>query len=122
MTSDTSRTAPRWVAAATAVAASLPLLVALPGTAHAAEAATRRTPGPTSAVDSAGKLLRADMPTPLTGGTLPAAGSIDTGWNVYGRMLAGKSARFYGIKSDGLYLSHRSSGTWDIHHKTISDN
>ncbi|MFJ3701087.1 MULTISPECIES: tachylectin-related carbohydrate-binding protein [Streptomyces] len=122
MTSDMSRTAPRWIAAATAVAASFPLLVALPGTAHAAEAAACTTTGPTYAVDSAGKLLRADMPTPLTGGTLPTAGSIDTGWNVYGRMLAGQSARFYGIKSDGLYLSHRSSGTWDIHHKKISDN
>ncbi|MCL7380696.1 tachylectin-related carbohydrate-binding protein [Streptomyces sp. 35G-GA-8] len=106
------------------MAASLPLLVAVEGTAHAAEAASCTATGPTYAVNKAGELLRYDMPTPLTGGSLSSPGTIDTGWSGYGRVLAGKGAQFFGIKADGLYLSHRvaSTGTWDIHHKKISDS
>jgi hypothetical protein len=123
MTINSSPRSARWTAIATAIAATLPLLVAVPGTAHAAEAASCTTTGPTYALDSAGKLLRYDMPTPLSGGNLDTPGQIDTGWTGYGRMLAGSAAQFYGIKADGLYLSHRvsSTGTWDIHHKKISD-
>ncbi|MFE4795752.1 tachylectin-related carbohydrate-binding protein [Streptomyces sp. NPDC056708] len=119
----TPRTARR-LAALTAAVAAIPLLVALPGTAHAAEAATCTTTGPVYALDSAGKLLRYDMPTPVSGGNLASPSTIDTTWSGYGRMLAGQGARFYGIKSDGLYLSHRvsSTGAWDIHHKKISPN
>ncbi|MFI6058374.1 tachylectin-related carbohydrate-binding protein [Streptomyces sp. NPDC051286] len=124
MTANSKFNGARWAAAMTAVVAAFPLLVALPGTAHAADSATCTTTGPTYAVDTAGKLLRYDMPTPLSGGSLETPSTIDTGWNGYGRVLAGQGARFYGIKSDGLYLSHRvgSTGTWDIHHKKISDN
>ncbi|MFF3393656.1 tachylectin-related carbohydrate-binding protein [Streptomyces sp. NPDC002669] len=124
MTSNSTPRTARWTAVLTAAAAAFPLLVALPSTAQAAEAATCAGTGPVYAVDSAGKLLRHDMPTPLSGGTLASPGTIDTGWSGYGRVLAGQGARFYGIKSDGLYLSHRvgSTGTWDIHHKKISPN
>ncbi|MFB6425607.1 tachylectin-related carbohydrate-binding protein [Streptomyces microflavus] len=120
MTLISTRRKARWAGALTAAATVVPLLVGLPGTAHAAETATCTPSGPMYAVDSAGKLLRTDMPTPLSGGTLATPSSIDTGWNGYGRVLAGQGARFYGIKSDGLYLSRRTSGTWDIHHKKIS--
>ncbi|MER5884942.1 tachylectin-related carbohydrate-binding protein [Streptomyces sp. NPDC001941] len=118
---------PRAARLRTAVAVTAALLpaglVALPGTAQAAVSLTCTTTGPTYALDSAGKLLRLDMPTPATGGNLPAGSTIDTGWTGYGRILAGPSAAFYGIKSDGLYYSHRisSSATWDVHHKKISD-
>ncbi|MFJ9568835.1 tachylectin-related carbohydrate-binding protein [Streptomyces bacillaris] len=120
MTLISTRRKARWAGALTAAATVVPLLVGLPGTAHAAETATCTPSGPMYAVDTAGKLLRTDMPTPVSGGTLGTPGTIDTGWNGYGRVLAGQSARFYGIKSDGLYLSRRTSGTWDIHHKKIS--
>lgn len=124
MTLDSSPRRTRWTVLAAAIAATMPLLVAAPGTAHAAESASCTTTGPAYALDSAGKLLRYDMPTPLSGGSLNSPAQIDTGWSGYGRVLAGPSAQFYGIKSDGLYLSHRisSTATWDIHHKKISDS
>ncbi|MFF3291774.1 tachylectin-related carbohydrate-binding protein [Streptomyces sp. NPDC003023] len=124
MTSNSSRSAARWAAAATTVAAAFSLLTAVPGTAHAAEAASCTPTGPTYAVNTAGSLLRYDMPTPLAGGDLANPKTIDSGWSAYGRVLAGHRAKFYGIKSDGLYLSQRdsSTGTWNIHHKKISDD
>ncbi|MEV6805051.1 tachylectin-related carbohydrate-binding protein [Streptomyces sp. NPDC051132] len=124
MTPDSALRRARLTALATVVAATMPLLVAVPGTAHAAESASCTATGPTYGLDSAGKLLRYDMPTPLSGGNLSDPKQIDTGWTGYGRMLAGPSAQFYGIKADGLYLSHRvsSTGTWDVHHKKISDS
>lgn len=124
MTSHSTPRTARLAAAVTAAISAFPLLVALPGTAHAADSATCTATGPVYALDSAGKLLRYDMPTPVSGGNLASPSTIDTGWTGYGRMLAGQGARFYGIKADGLYLSHRVSatGTWDIHHKKISPN
>ncbi|NUR01915.1 MAG: trypsin-like serine protease [Streptomyces sp.] len=74
---------------------------------------------------SDGSLLRRNIDDPKDGtGTIPAATTIDTGWKGYGRVLAGPSATFYGIKSDGMYLSHRitSTATWDVHHKKISSS
>ncbi|MFK0116335.1 tachylectin-related carbohydrate-binding protein [Streptomyces sp. NPDC090994] len=73
-------------------------------------------------VTTAGGLLRRSLSDPAGGtGTWPESATIDTGWDQYPRVLAGPSATFYGIKSDGLYLSHRdSAGTWDIHHQKIS--
>ncbi|MET9106652.1 tachylectin-related carbohydrate-binding protein [Streptomyces zhihengii] len=121
MTLDTSPRGRRWTAVAVSVAASFGLLTAAPGTAHAAEAASCTTTGPTYALNSSGALLRYDMPTPLAGGSLSDPTTIATGWGGYGRVLAGQGAKFYGIKADGLYLSHRvsSTGTWDINHKKI---
>ncbi|TXS55519.1 tachylectin-related carbohydrate-binding protein [Streptomyces sp. t39] len=121
MTSNSSLRRRRRLAAATAVAAAFPLLVAVPGTAHAAEAASCTTTGPAYALNSSGALLRYDMPTPLAGGDLADPTTISTGWGGYGRVLAGQGATFYGIKADGLYLSHRvgSTGTWDVLHKKI---
>ncbi|MFI1397378.1 tachylectin-related carbohydrate-binding protein [Streptomyces sp. NPDC020681] len=107
-----------------ALAVALPLLVALPaGPAHAAAApVTCNGIGPTYMLDTAGKLIRSDMPDPLNGSALPAGGVIDTTWTGYGHMLAGPGASFYGIKSDGLYYSHRitATTTWDVHHRKIS--
>ncbi|MGW0859825.1 tachylectin-related carbohydrate-binding protein [Streptomyces sp. NPDC002690] len=74
-------------------------------------------------VVSDGSLLRRNLDDPMNGtGTIPDASTIDTGWQSYGRVLAGTSATFYGIKSDGIYLSHRvaATSTWDVHHKKIS--
>ncbi|MFE4643535.1 tachylectin-related carbohydrate-binding protein [Streptomyces sp. NPDC056730] len=122
MTLNSPRRTGRWTALATAAVAALPLLGALPGTAHAAVPLTCNTSGPTYAIDTAGKLLRQDMPGPGVGNALPAATTIDTGSSGYGRMLAGPAGAFYGIKADGLYYSHRISATatWDVHHKKIS--
>ncbi|MER8071994.1 tachylectin-related carbohydrate-binding protein [Streptomyces sp. NPDC094034] len=122
MTLNSPRRTGRWTALVTAAAAALPLLIALPGTAQAAVPFTCNPGGATYAIDSAGKLLRQDMPSPGVGNALPAAGTIDTGWSGYGRLLAGPAAAFYGIKSDGLYYSHRISATatWDVHHRKIS--
>ncbi|MFK4224239.1 tachylectin-related carbohydrate-binding protein [Streptomyces sp. NPDC019890] len=123
-----TRTSPRShigsTALTAALAVALPVLVALPaGTAQAANApVTCTATGPTYTLDSAGKLYRQDMPTPLTGAAVPTGSAIDTTWTGYGQMMAGPGATFYGIKSDGLYYSHRisSSATWDVHHKKIS--
>lgn len=74
-------------------------------------------------VTTAGSLLRRNVGDPANGtATVPAASTIDTGWDQYPRVLAGPHASFYGIKADGLYFSHRvaSTGAWDIHHRKIS--
>ncbi|WP_326650397.1 MULTISPECIES: tachylectin-related carbohydrate-binding protein [unclassified Streptomyces] len=114
----------RRTALTAALAVAVPVLVALPaGTAQAANApVTCTTTGPTYTLDPAGKLYRQDMPTPMTGAALPNGSVIDSTWTGYGQMMAGPAATFYGIKSDGLYYSHRisASATWDVHHKKIS--
>ncbi|MFD8965304.1 tachylectin-related carbohydrate-binding protein [Streptomyces sp. NPDC059568] len=122
MTLNSPRSSARWTALAMAVAASLPLLVAVPGSAEAAAPVTCGSNGATYGIDSAGKLMRQDMPSPISGNTLPAATTIDTGWTGYGKLMAGPGATFYGIKSDGLYYSHRitASSTWDVHHKKLT--
>ncbi|MFL4905765.1 tachylectin-related carbohydrate-binding protein [Streptomyces sp. MMS24-I2-30] len=74
---------------------------------------------------TAGSLLRRNVDDPAGGSaTVPEASTIDTGWDQYGRVLAGPGATFYGVKSDGLYLSHRvsSTATWDVHHQKISSD
>jgi hypothetical protein len=74
---------------------------------------------------SDGSLLRRNIDDPKNGtGAIPAATTIDTGWQAYGRVLAGPGATFYAIRSDGMYLSRRvsSTSTWDIHHKKISSS
>ncbi|MGW0993219.1 tachylectin-related carbohydrate-binding protein [Streptomyces sp. NPDC002520] len=100
----------------------MPLLVAAPGTAQAVVPLTCGTAAATYTLDSTGKLNRADMPDPAVGNAVPNSTTIDSTWTGYGRMLAGPGASFYGIKSDGLYYSHRisSSNTWDVHHRKIS--
>ncbi|QXE38285.1 trypsin-like serine protease [Streptomyces sp. GMY02] len=70
-----------------------------------------------------GSLLRRNVTDPANGtAAVPAASTIDTGWDQYPRVLAGNGATFYGIKADGLYFSHRvsSTGQWDVHHRQIS--
>ncbi|GGU43524.1 tachylectin-related carbohydrate-binding protein [Streptomyces daghestanicus] len=84
---------------------------------------TCSTQGALYSTTTTGSLLRRNVDDP-DGGTaaVPESSTIDTGWDQYGRMLAGPGATFYGIKSDGVYLSHRvsSTGTWDVHHQKIS--
>ncbi len=123
------RISPRALISATALAAALatalPLTGALPSApAAAAVSLTCGTNGATYTLDSAGKLNRADMPNPAVGNALPAGNTIDSTWTGYGVMLAGPGARFYGIKSDGLYYSHRvtATTTWDVHHRKISSD
>ncbi|GAA3298489.1 hypothetical protein GCM10020295_34150 [Streptomyces cinereospinus] len=74
-------------------------------------------------VTPAGSLLRRNVSDPANGTvTVPESLTVDSGWNQYPRVLAGPGAGFYGIKSDGVYFSHRvaSTGEWDIHHRKIS--
>jgi hypothetical protein len=119
----TRRRAGRRLAAFVTAAAALPVVALAPTPAQAAAAVTCAATGPTYAVDTAGNLLRQAMPTPLTGGTMPSPSTIDTGWSGYGQVMAGPGGELYGVKADGLYLSRRtSSGTWDLHHKKISNN
>jgi hypothetical protein len=118
---------PRALISATALAASLatalPLTGALPSPlAAAAVSLTCNSLGATYTLDSAGKLNRTTMPDPAVGNALPASSTIDTTWTGYAHMLAGPGGTFYGIKSDGLYYSHRitSGNIWDVHHRKIS--
>ncbi|MFF7204804.1 tachylectin-related carbohydrate-binding protein [Streptomyces sp. NPDC008141] len=123
MTRTSPRAHIRRTALTAALAIAVPLLVTLPaGSAQAAPAPVTCGIGPTYMLDSAGRLTRSDMPFPLAGSALPAGGVIDTTWTGYGNMLAGPGASFYGIKSDGLYYSHRitATTTWDVHHRKIS--
>ncbi|WP_433571576.1 tachylectin-related carbohydrate-binding protein [Streptomyces sp. CA-251247] len=109
------------IAATTAAAAVLPLLIAMPGTAHAADAATCAPNGKTYVVNSVGSLLQYTMATPLSGSTFSAYSTAGAGWGAYGKVLAGPKGEFYAFKSDGTYYAHRTdSGTWDINPKKIS--
>ncbi|MFD3437670.1 tachylectin-related carbohydrate-binding protein [Streptomyces sp. NPDC058685] len=108
-------------AATTAAAAALPLLVAIPGTAHADESATCTPNGKTYVVNSVGSLLQYTMANPLTGSTFSGYSQVGAGWGAYGKVLAGPKGEFYAFKSDGTYYAHRTdSGTWDINPKKIS--
>ncbi|WP_433340287.1 tachylectin-related carbohydrate-binding protein [Streptomyces sp. CA-253872] len=112
----------RRLTACTAALAALPLTLTLSATAHAADDVNCASTGALYSVTSSGGLLRRSLSDPAGGtGGWPASTTIDTGWEQYPRVLAGPSATFYGIKSDGLYFSHRdASGTWDVHHQKIS--
>ncbi|MER7662527.1 tachylectin-related carbohydrate-binding protein [Streptomyces sp. NPDC096193] len=121
MTFTSRRKRRSFAAATTAAAAALPLLIAIPGTAHADEAATCAPNGKTYVVNSVGSLLQYTMATPLTGSTFSGYSQVGAGWGAYGKVLAGPKGEFYAFKSDGTYYAHRTdSGTWDINPKRIS--
>ncbi|MGI5398456.1 tachylectin-related carbohydrate-binding protein [Streptomyces sp. CA-135486] len=123
MTYTSTHRSRRWAAIATAAAATLPLLVAVPGTAHAADAASCDANGPTFAVTAAGALQQYTMKTPLSGTFYAGPTTIGSGWQNFGRVFAGPDGSFYGVKSDGLYYGHRTSaGTWDIQPKKVSSS
>lgn len=82
----------------------------------AADTVTCAATAPVLAVDAAGTLFQYPLRRAATGsaafGTRSAIGS---GWQVYGRVLAGPSGWVYALKADGLYVYHRTStGTWDV--------
>lgn len=107
-----------------AVAAAVPLTIAAPGTAAAAvDGLTCTSTAPLYSVTPAGNFIRRNVDNPADATQVPEPFSIDTGWDRYPRVLAGGKAQFYGIKSDGLFVSHRdyTTETWDVHHKRISD-
>ncbi|CAL9548580.1 hypothetical protein SUDANB145_04375 [Streptomyces sp. enrichment culture] len=116
----------RRVIAITTAAAALPLtMTTTSGTAQAADEITCTSTGALYSVTTEGSLLRRNVADPAGAtGSLPEAGTIDSGWSQYPRVLTANGATFYGFKSDGLYFSHRdgSTGTWDIHHRKISDS
>ncbi len=121
MTFTSRRKRRSFAAATTAAAAALPLLIAIPGTAHADESATCAPNGKTYVVNSVGSLLQYTMATPLTGSTFSGYSQVGAGWGAYGKVLAGPKGEFYAFKSDGTYYAHRTdSGTWDINPKKIS--
>ncbi|MFV0129514.1 tachylectin-related carbohydrate-binding protein [Streptomyces sp. HMX112] len=110
----------RWGASVVA-AAALPLTVAVPGTAQAAESATCTTNGRTFVTNAAGDLLQYTMGAPLTGSTFSAYDKAGSGWGSYGKVLAGPSGQFYAFKSDGTYYAHRTTtGAWDVVPKRVS--
>ncbi|WP_320779475.1 tachylectin-related carbohydrate-binding protein [Streptomyces sp. CRN 30] len=116
----------RRVIAITTAAAALPIaMTTTAGTAQAADDITCSSSGALYSVTTAGSLLRRNVSDPAGAtGALPEASTIDTGWDQYPRVLTANGATFYGIKSDGLYFSHRdsSTSTWDVHHRKISDS
>lgn len=102
-------------------AAAVPLVVAVPESARAAETASCTANGRTFVTNSVGDLLQYTMATPLTGSTFSAYTKVGAGWGSYGKVLAGPSGQFYAFKSDGTYYGHRTStGTWDVNPKRVS--
>lgn len=122
MKTNTASKGRRRTGAVVAAAATLPLLVAVPGTAVAADAAGCTTNGPTFAVSSTGSLLQYTMKSPLNGsGGYNAPTTIGSGWHNFGLVLAGPDGAFYGFKADGTYYGHRTdAGVWDVAPKRVS--
>ncbi|MFI1397373.1 tachylectin-related carbohydrate-binding protein [Streptomyces sp. NPDC020681] len=121
MSITTSRARRRWITAAATAATALPLLVALPGTAHAADSATCPANGRTYVTNAAGDLLQYKMANPLAGSTFSGYEKVGAGWGGYGKVLAGPNGEFYAFKSDGTYYGHRTeAGTWDVNPKRVS--
>lgn len=108
------------LAAATAAVATVPLLIAVPGTAHAAT--TCKANGPTYTVNTAGALQTYRMQTPLTGSFYSGPTSIGTGWQTYGRVIAGPGGDFYAAKPSGLFYAHHNGTVWDVQPKQISNS
>ncbi|WP_433571577.1 tachylectin-related carbohydrate-binding protein [Streptomyces sp. CA-251247] len=123
MTQNSAHRSRRLAAITSAAAAALPLLIAIPGSAHAADAASCDANGPTFAVTAAGALQQYTMKTPLSGTFYAGPTGIGTGWNNFARVFAGPDGSFYGVKADGLYYGHRNAaGTWDIAPKKVSSS
>lgn len=67
-------------------------------------------------MDTAGALWSYALRSPASS-TASFAGrtKIGAGWTTYGTVLAGPSGWVYALRSDGLYLYHRTSaGVWDV--------
>lgn len=109
---------PKSMTRARAATIALALAAAFTATsaAAAADTVTCASTAPVLAVDTAGTLFQYPLRNAATGsaafGTRSAIGS---GWQVYGRVLAGPSGWVYALRSDGLYVYHRTTaGTWDV--------
>ncbi|SHI51623.1 tachylectin-related carbohydrate-binding protein [Streptomyces sp. 3214.6] len=123
MTLFTRGRAARLTAMAAAAAAALPLLIAAPGTAHAADAATCRTNGPTYGVNSAGSLLEYKLKSPINGaGGYLSPTTIGSSWNNYPLVISGPDGKFYLLKSDGTWYGRRdvSTGAWAVSPRKIT--
>ena len=98
----------------TTAAAVLGLGIAPP--AQGADSTTCAVTAPVLAVDAAGRLYQ----YPFAKAATPTAkfGSrtvIGTGWQGFGKVIAGGSGWVYALKADGLYAYHRTpAGTWDV--------
>lgn len=124
MTQQTLRGARRWTALSLSAVAALPLLVAAPGTATAAETATCRANGPTYAVNADGDLLSYPLKSPVDGaGGYSPRTTIGGGFQRFGLLLAGPDGSFYGFKDDGVFYYHRTAaGSWDVVGRQISQH
>ncbi|WP_406731733.1 tachylectin-related carbohydrate-binding protein [Streptomyces sp. NBC_01794] len=115
----------RLTVVATAAAAALPLLIALPGTAQAADAASCVAGGPTHAVNSAGSLLQYKLKSPIDGaGGYVNPTTIGSSWNLYPLVLSGPHGKFYLFKADGTYYGRRdnATGTWPVSVRKITSD
>ncbi|MFF7779997.1 tachylectin-related carbohydrate-binding protein [Streptomyces tanashiensis] len=122
MTSDSHRERRRLTSVLVAAAAALPLLAA-PGTAHAADAATCRTNGPTYAVNSTGSLLEYKLKSPIDGvGGYLSPQTIGSSWHPFPLVLSGPNGGFYLFKTDGTYYGRRdpATGTWTLSPRKIT--
>lgn len=108
----TTRTLAAFVA--TTVAGALGL--GLAPVAHAADSTTCAVTAPVFAVDAGGTLFRYPFRDAATStAKFGARTAIGSGWQTYGKVIAGGSGWIYALKSDGLYVYHRTSaGTWDV--------
>ncbi|MEV6785671.1 tachylectin-related carbohydrate-binding protein [Streptomyces sp. NPDC051098] len=113
---------PRRRTAIVTAAAALPLLVAIPGSAHAADAAACTANGSTYAVNSTGSLLQYKLKSPLdgVGGYLNPA-TIGSSWHNYPLVLSGPGGKFYLLRADGTYYGRRdASGAWPVSVRKIT--
>ena len=108
----TTRTLAAFVA--TTVAGALGL--GLAPVARAADSTTCVVSAPVFAVDAGGTLFRYPFRDAATAtAKFGARTAIGSGWQVYGKVIAGGSGWVYALKSDGLYVYHRTpAGTWDV--------
>jgi hypothetical protein len=84
--------------------------------AQAADTAMCAATAPVLAVDAAGRLYQypfANAATPTA--KFGSRTAIGSGWQVFGKVIAGGSGWVYALKTDGLYAYHRTpAGKWDV--------
>ncbi|MFE7132863.1 tachylectin-related carbohydrate-binding protein [Streptomyces sp. NPDC057638] len=110
----------RAVTVATAAVCAVPLLIAAPGTAHAS--VNCRSTAVAYAVHTTGLLQQYRMPTPASGAHYTGPTTVGTGWQTFGRVLAGPGGDFYAARTNGLYYGRYNGTTWDVQPKKISNS
>lgn len=104
-------------AAATAAAVVTTVLgLGAASPAQAADTTTCAASAPVLAVDAAGRLLQYPFRNAATSTARFGSPSvIGSGWQTFGKVIAGGSGWLYGLKPDGLYVYHRTAdGRWDV--------